>query len=203
MVATATGISSDQGHTVSPPRTKRRLSQVLFGFLQTATVDPEHRSRSIEIAGDQLGRQLADALSLRQAYYLIPAELTLVPDRVTSTPAIRAAGFSDSRSESVGVDVASWEQPCCETLDDIAWRRVFTWILGTDPRLTNVSILAPPARLQNRLVGTYGYEADGIPGYGVLQVASTGDGCWQICDCWGDATEADRVDALANAVAPA
>jgi hypothetical protein len=111
---------------------------------------------------------------------------------------LSAAGFSDPQATSVGIDVANWSQPCSEVLDEIAWRRVFTWIVGTDSQLTNVAILEPPARRDGRLVGAYAYDAEGIPGYGVLQVAADADGSWRICDCWGDAIDANRIDALSS-----
>lgn len=187
-----------------PDRSKRRLSQTLFAFFQTVAMpDDGNRPGVRPAAVTELRRQdVVAALDLRRQYFTLPADLKLVPDRVTQTATIRAAGFADSRSVSVGVDIASWSRPCAPNLDEIGWRRVFTWIVGTDTNLTNVSILEPPAHRHGRLIGSYSYDADGIPGYGVLQVAAPADGSWKICDCWGDAAEADRVDDLVSRIGP-
>lgn len=181
-------------------QTVRRLSKSLFAFLQNASISQgtdRLTSRLTSIA-ELRGQDIAVALSLRSGYFNLPSDLKLVPGRLTHSPTIRAAGFADSRSKTVGVDVASWSRPCAPELDEIAWRRVFTWIVGTDNNLTNVSILEPPAARDGRMVGAYGYDSSGVPGYGVLQVAAAGDGSWQICDCWGDAIDADRIDELAD-----
>ena len=176
----------------------RRLSQALFAFLQTVSATPgtSQLSRSRFNISELSGQEIASALDLRRGLFQLSSDLKLVPDRLTQTPTLQAAGFADSRSYSVGIDVARWSRPCAPDLDEIAWRRVFTWIVGADGNLSNVSILEPPAHRDGRMTGSYGYDADGIPGYGVLQVAVADDGAWQICDCWGDATDADRIDEL-------
>jgi hypothetical protein len=177
-----------------------RLSQALFAFLQTVASGPgtdQLPRRNVGI-GDLHGQELAGALELRNHFFPLSTDLKLVPDRLTQTPTLQAAGFADSRSRSVGVDIARWSRPCAPDLDEIAWRRVFTWIVGADRNLTNVSILEPPTVSNGRVSGTYGYDADRVPGYGVLHVALAEDGAWQICDCWGDAADADRIDALAG-----
>lgn len=184
---------------VSPGKAMRRVSQALFAFLQTGAPSNDAASGTSRqvIISELRGEDVALALNLRNGYFALPADLKLVQDRLTRSPTFRAAGFADSLSRSVGVDVASWSRPCAPELDEIAWRRVFTWIVGTDTTLTNVSILEPPAERNGRMVGSYGYDAIGVPGYGVLQVAASPDGSWEICDCWGDAVEANRVDELA------
>ncbi|CAN5475157.1 hypothetical protein BH23CHL2_BH23CHL2_34600 [soil metagenome] len=202
-MAVMTSRISAAGTAISPGQAMRRVSQALFAFLQTGA--PSHdtdtvTSRQVSIS-DLRGEDVALALSLRNGYFALPADLKLVQDRLNRSPTIRAAGFADSRSRSVGVDVANWSRPCAPELDEIAWRRVFIWIVGTDNNLTNVSILEPPAERNDRMVGSYGYNANGVPGYGVLQVAAAPDGSWEICDCWGDATEADRVDELTRMAA--
>ena len=181
-------------------QTMRRLPQAIFSFLQTVSTPPgtgRLRPRRTSIS-DLDGQDVSAALELRHGVFGLPSDLKLVPDRMTLSTTMQAAGFADCRSRSVGVDIACWSEPCPVALDEIAWRRVFTWIVGTDDRLTNISILEPPAADGSRIIGSYGYDADGIPGYGVLQIVATDDGCWQICDCWGDAVEADRIDHLAT-----
>ncbi len=191
-----------QNSTSQPERTMRRLPQVLFGFLQTVP-SPNRVAEDISLesevgASEPPGRQYAKVIGLRHSVFSLPAELLLVPDRVADSAVMKAAGFSDPRSQSVGVDVACWSQPCSDVLDEIAWRRVFTWIVGTDTSLTSVSVLDPPIWENDRLVGSYAYDSSGVPGYGVLQVLASEDGCWHICDCWGDATDASRVDSLSG-----
>jgi hypothetical protein len=178
----------------------RRLSQALFAFLQTVAPTPAALNRQQVNVSNLHGPEVASAFNLRSGFFALSGDLKLVPDRLTQTPTLQAAGFADSRSQTVGVDVARWSRPCAPELDEIAWRRVFTWIVGADNNLTNVSILEPPTPHNGRMSGSYGYDADGIPGYGVLQVAVAEDGAWQICDCWGDATDADRIDELVNAI---
>lgn len=183
-----------------PDRAMRRLSQALFAFLQT--VSPSHSD--VRISGSRFniselnGPEIANALDLRRGLFALCSDLKLVPDRLTQTATLQAAGFADSKASSVGIDIARWSRPCAPELDEIAWRRVFTWIVGADSNLTNVSIIDPPANRNGRMTGSYGYDADGIPGYGVLQVTVANDGAWQICDCWGDAVDADRVDELSD-----
>lgn len=199
MAAITSELSLDRANDI-PSRTVRRLSKSLFAFLQNASISQGTDRLTSRLTGiaDLHGQDVAVALSLRNGYFNLPSDLKLVPDRLTQSPTVRAAGFADSRSPSVGVDVASWSRPCAPQLDEIAWRRVFTWIVGTDNNLTNVSILEPPVWRNGRMVGAYGYDSSGVPGYGVLQVAAAADGSWQICDCWGDAVEADRIDDLAG-----
>ncbi len=178
----------------------RRLSQALFAFLQTVASAPgtDQLPRRHFGIGDLQSQEIATAIALRNEFFPVSSELKLVPDRLAQTATLKAAGFADSKSSSVGVDIAEWSRPCAPELDEIAWRRVFTWIVGTDTNLTNVSILEPPIVNDGRVSGTYGYDADGVPGYGVLHVTATEDGAWQICDCWGDAVDADRIDMLAG-----
>lgn len=177
----------------------RRLSRAIFSFLETLSGPREpHATPPAADATDLPGLRYAMALRLRRSCFDLPGELRLVPDRLTSSQTIQAAGFSDPRAPSVGVDVARWTAPCCETLDEVAWRRIFTWVVGTDESLTNVAILEPPALREGRMVGAYSYMAGGVQGYGVLQVKASEDGAWHICDCWGDADEADRIDALSH-----
>jgi hypothetical protein len=199
MVSTARATLPTPDTGALPATAMRRLSQALFAVLQTLAGPRDTwtnpTSASIE---DLPGNQYAAALSLRGEHFKLPSELRLVPERIASAPTILAAGFSDPRTASVGVDVARWYAPCSDALDEIAWRRVFTWVVGTDEHLTNLAILEPPAWHDERIVGAYSYDADGVQGYGVLQVAAGADGCWHICDCWGDADAAGRVDALSN-----
>lgn len=204
-------VSSSQGaYGTAPlsgvPAVRRRLSEALFGFFQSA-VGANHRAgdghtdaapqRSfMELPDHPAAQGLVDALILRQQFSL-PSELTMMPGRVSRTSCLQAAGFTDVQAKSVGVDIAVWSEPCAPRLDEIGWRRVFTWVVGSDRRLTNVSIVDPPAWRGASLAGSYGYNADGIPGYGVLQITPAADGSWRICDCWGDSLDADRVDELA------
>ncbi len=203
-MAVVTRELSRGSRTIIPERTMHRLSHALFAFLQTVASGPgtDQLPRRNFGIGDMHGPELASALDLRNRFFPIGSELKLVPDRLTQTATLQAAGFADSKSKSVGVDIARWSRPCAPDLDEIAWRRVFTWIVGADSNLTNVSILEPPTVSDGRVSGTYGYDADRVPGYGVLHVVLADDGAWQICDCWGDAADADRVDALAGRDAP-
>ncbi len=202
-MAVTTSELTPGSRTMIPQRAMRRLSQTLFAFLQTVTPSSgtDQLSPGRVNLSEMNGPDIASALDLRRGIFRLSSDLKLVPDRVTQTPTLQAAGFADSATESVGIDIARWSRPCAPELDEIAWRRVFTWIVGADNNLTNVSILEPPSSGNGRVTGSYGYDADGIPGYGVLQVAVGADGAWQICDCWGDAADADRIDELSTSAA--
>lgn len=128
----------------------------------------------------------------------IPDDLRIVPERAVSTDALDALGLIDSASASVAVDIALWRQPCDETLDEIAWRRVFTWVIGGNPDAEHVSILTPPAPKLASIVGAYSYAVGNqTPRYGILSVTATEDG-WRIVDCWGLIDDAARIDELAE-----
>lgn len=199
MVSSVRALPTTSNIDAQPESTMRRLSQAIFGVLE-ALSSPRGARVTPPTAGiDELpGLRYATALRLRQECFDLPPELQLVPDRINTSPTMQAAGFSDPRAASVGVDVARWSAPCCEALDEVAWRRIFTWVVGTDENLTNVAVLAPPALRAGRMIGAYSYVAGGVQGYGVLQVSASEDGAWHICDCWGDADDADRIDALSR-----
>lgn len=132
----------------------------------------------------------------------IPTELQVVLDRAVSNETLDALGLIDSASGSVTVDIALWRQPFDEKLDDVAWRRVFTWMVSGNPAAEHVSILTPPAPRLASIVGTYSYVVERTPRYGILSVTATEDG-WRIVDCWGLIEDAKRIEELADSFAAA
>jgi hypothetical protein len=127
----------------------------------------------------------------------LPDQLVPVPGRVTRGAQLEAAGFADRDNPSVGVDLACWNTPPRRALDDSGWRRVFTWVVASDRELCHVAIVSAPRCHRDSVSASYGYEAEGVPGLGVLRVTALADGRWRIIDCWGDASDADRVHQLA------
>ena len=199
MIITTTGLdpSSKRRRT---PQSHRRLSRALFAGIPVDSLagdllaDFAGETEAVDVRGDEMAR----LPSFNSGFFDLSSDLEAVPDRLTMTETLQAVGFADSDAESVGVDVAIWTRPPAKALDQIAWRRVFTWIVGADENLSNVSILDPPIDCDGCLAGTYGYDAGGVPGYGILRIAVAEDGAWQICDCWGNAADADRIEALAG-----
>lgn len=151
----------------------------------------EHYERVARIAA-RAG--LADAL---------PSGLAPAPGRVSRSEHVDAVGYIDLHSRSVGVDLICWHNPPAQHVDEPGWQMVFAWITGSDRTLRRVSLLTAPCRDGCGYVASYGYEADGAPGIGVLRVTALEDGAWRIVDCWGDATEQGRVYALAGRLAEA
>lgn len=185
----------------------RRLTDLLFGFLvpptrpATGPLGNPARRAGAELADDPTMREALRALQLQQAHGPLPATLSFVPGRICESAELDAIGLADGRCASVTADLAIWRQPCSAELTDVAWRRVFTWVTGADRNLAGVTILSPPRMSNAGLVGSYSYLADGVAGYGVLQVSRRNDGSWRIADCWGDATDSARIDELATELA--
>ena len=199
MIFTTTALDP-RGRSQLTTQSNRRLSRTLFARLpvDSPVCESPHDHAGTTEALESRDDGIVRSLGLDESFFDWSSDLTEVPDRLTMTETLQAIGFADSRTPSVALDVARWTQPPAPELDQIAWRRVFTWIVGADENLSNVSILDPPIDCDGCLAGTYGYEAGGVPGYGILRIAVAEDGAWQICDCWGNAADADRIDALAG-----
>ena len=178
----------------------RRLSRALFARLPIGPIadDLPGRRSGLPDGAETKDSRITTSLSREIRFFGLSSDLRAVPERLTKTETLQAVGFADSEAESVGIDVARWTRPPAPELDQVAWRRVFTWIVGADENLSNVSILEPPTDRGGQLSGAYGYDAGGVPGYGILRIAVAADGAWQICDCWGNATDAERIETLAG-----
>ena len=131
----------------------------------------------------------------------VPAALFPTPGRLLHSADLEATGYADSEAASVGVDLARWRTPPSAAVDDHAWRRVFSWLVVADHELTRIAVLTPPAPSGAGFAASYGYEAEGVQGIGVLSVAPLPGGHWRIVDCWGDACHAERVRQLADEIA--
>jgi hypothetical protein len=128
----------------------------------------------------------------------LPSGLVPAPGRAAHSDKLDAAGYVDLHSRSVGVDIACWHAPPGQRVDESGWRMVFSWITGSDRDLRRVSLLDHPFREGRGFVASYGYEAESVPGVGVLRVSALTAGGWRIIDCWGDASESERVHHLAG-----
>jgi hypothetical protein len=131
----------------------------------------------------------------------VPAELVPATGRLLRSADLDAAGFADRAADSVGVDLACWRRPPNVEVDEHGWRRVFSWLVLADSELSKITVLTPPAPAQTGYAASYGYEAEGVAGVGVLSVAPLPGGHWRIIDCWGDACHAERVRQLAAEIA--
>jgi hypothetical protein len=131
----------------------------------------------------------------------IPADLVPAQGRQMRSAELDAAGFADREADSVGVDLACWRTPPSAEVDEHAWRRVFSWLVLADNELSRITVLTPPAPAKAGYAASYGYEAEGVAGVGVLSVAPLPGGHWRIIDCWGDACHAARVRQLAAEIA--
>lgn len=195
------------------PRWTRMLSALLSArSVAPATpvaraVDAARTPQPVELAERESARQLVNALVAHGAntdwlseLTRLPAALAPAPGRLLRCAELDAAGFADREADSVGVDIACWRTPPAQQVDEHAWRRVFAWLIVADSELSRVAVLAPPTAHAGGVAARYGYEADGVEGVGVLHVAPLSAGRWRIVDCWGDACDAARVQALADAL---
>jgi hypothetical protein len=131
----------------------------------------------------------------------VPADLVPAAGRLLRSAELDAAGFADRAADSVGVDLACWRTPPSAEVGEQGWRRVFSWLVLADGELSKISVLTMPALDGAGYAASYGYEADGVAGIGVLSVAALPGGHWRIVDCWGDACHAERVRQLAAEIA--
>ena len=182
----------------------RRFSHLLFGLLssstQPASIDEPHQRCALELADEPAMREVMRAARMQRAHGRLPAVLSFIPGRIHESAELEALGFADGQCASVTVDVALWRAPCGDTLTEITWRRVFTWVTGGDRNLSSVSVVVSPAVHGAGMIGSYGYVADGVSGYGVLHVQRCPDSSWRIVDCWGDTADRDRIEELAAEV---
>jgi hypothetical protein len=130
----------------------------------------------------------------------VPADLQVAPSRLGYSEHMCAAGFVDTHSDSVTVDIALWTAPPSPALDAEAWHAVFKWIVagGAEircPRLHG-SVTVSPSSVRADYV--YEYAQGGQGGCGVLSITAVGSQAWQIVDCWGDATSIARILELSN-----
>lgn len=197
----------DRAHARTADRA-RRLTRAIGGLLRhDPSHDASHPATAMELSERASTQAVISAIVAHETdagwvcdVARLPPALTPAPGRVTRSQDIDAAGFADREAASVGVDLARWRRPPCARIDAAAWRHVFDWVVGSDDELSKVSVLTRPAPCGDGIAARYGYEAEGVPGTGVLQVAPLADGRWRIVDCWGDACEADRVQELADAI---
>jgi hypothetical protein len=128
----------------------------------------------------------------------LPATLDPIPDRVSKTPGMHAAGFADRASRSIQVDIAALSAPAGASLDAQAWTRMFTWLVAGDHDLLDAVACAAPVCTDHEFTGTYTFVTDGITNHGMLTIATLPCGTWRVIDCWGDADERACIDRLVS-----